>query len=224
VSVHIGSQITDVAPFGEAMARVADLIRELRTDDHRIDSVDAGGGLGITYQKPQPKEFSAEVAAYARALSAPLRGLNVRLLLEPGRSIVGPAGILLTSVVYRKENDGKRFLVVDAAMNDLIRPALYGAYHEIVAVSQSVDAAANSLVSDIVGPICETGDFFARDRELPVVNQGDLLAILDVGAYGMVLASNYNSRPRPAEILVSGKSAKVIRRREKLSDLLRAEL
>src|ERR1700722_19455344 len=139
VSVHIGSQITDVAPFGEAMARVSDLIRELRADGHRIDSVDAGGGLGITYQKPQAEEFSAEVAAYARALSAPLRGLDVRLLLEPGRSIVGPAGILLTSVVYRKENDGKRFLVVDAAMNDLIRPALYGAYHEIVAVSQGAN-------------------------------------------------------------------------------------
>jgi diaminopimelate decarboxylase len=223
VSVHIGSQITDVAPFGEAMARVADLIRELRSDGHRIDSVDAGGGLGITYQKPQAKEFSAEVAAYARALSVPLRGLDVRLLLEPGRSIVGPAGILLTSVVYRKENDGKRFLVVDAAMNDLIRPALYGAYHEIIAVRQSSDAETNSEVSDIVGPICETGDFFARDRELPVVNESDLLAILDVGAYGMVLASNYNSRPRPAEVLVSGKSAKVIRRREKLSDLLRTE-
>ena len=224
VSVHIGSQITDVAPFGEAMARVADLIRELRADGHRIDSVDAGGGLGITYQKPQAKEFSAEVAAYARALSAPLHGLGVRLLLEPGRSIVGPAGILLTSVVYRKENDGKRFLVVDAAMNDLIRPALYGAYHEIIPVNRRSDGETDSEVSDIVGPICETGDFFARDRELPVVNEGDLLAILDVGAYGMVLASNYNSRPRPAEILVSGKSAKVIRRREKLSDLLRAEL
>jgi diaminopimelate decarboxylase len=223
VSVHIGSQITDVAPFGEAMVRVAELIRELRADGHGIDSVDAGGGLGITYQKPQSKEFSADVEAYARALSAPLLGLNVRLLLEPGRSIIGPAGILLTSVVYRKENDGKRFLVVDAAMNDLIRPALYGAYHEIIPVSQNV-GAAKLEVTDIVGPICETGDFFARDRELPVVNEGDLLAILDAGAYGMVLASNYNTRPRPAEVLVSGKSAKVIRRREKLADLLRAEL
>jgi len=224
VSVHIGSQITDVAPFGEAMARVSDLIRELRADGHRIDSVDAGGGLGITYQKPQSKEFTTNVEAYARALAAPLRGLNVRLLLEPGRSIIGPAGVLLTTVVYRKQNDGKRFLVVDAAMNDLIRPALYGAYHEIIPVSQSVNAAAKSEVTDIVGPICETGDFFARDRELPVVNEGDLLAILDVGAYGMVQTSNYNTRPRPAEVLVSGKSAKVIRRREKISDLLRAEL
>ena len=224
VSVHIGSQITDVTPFGEAMVRVADLVRELRRDGHRIDYIDAGGGLGIAYEKPDAQEFSEDVAAYARALAAPLRGLRVRLLLEPGRSIVGPAGALLTSVVYRKSNDGKRFLVVDAAMNDLIRPALYGAYHEIVAVNESKDAAANFEVTDIVGPVCETGDFFARDRELAVIHEGELLAILDAGAYGMVLASNYNTRPRPAEVLVSGKSAKIIRQREKVSDLLRAEL
>ncbi len=224
VSAHIGSQITDVAPFGEAMARVADLMRELRDDGHRIDYIDAGGGLGIAYEKPNALDFPAGVAAYARALATPLRGLNVRLLLEPGRSIIGPAGVLLTSVIYRKENDGKRFLVVDAAMNDLIRPALYGAYHEIVPVVQSAGSVAKSEVTDIVGPVCETGDFFARDRELPVVDEGSLLAILDAGAYGMVLASNYNTRPRPAEVLVSGKSAKVIRRKEKVADLLRAEL
>jgi diaminopimelate decarboxylase len=224
VSVHIGSQITDVAPFGEAMTRVADLVRELRADGHRIDCIDAGGGLGIAYEKPNALDFPGYVASYARALAGPLRDLDVRLLLEPGRSIVGPAGVLLTSVVYRKENDGKRFLVVDAAMNDLIRPALYGAYHEIIPVVQKVDPAAGKEVTDIVGPVCETGDFFARDRELAAVSEGDLLAILDTGAYGMVLASNYNSRPRPAEILVTGKSARIIRRREKLSDLLRAEL
>jgi diaminopimelate decarboxylase len=224
VSVHIGSQITDVAPFGEAMARVADLVPELRGDGHRIDYIDAGGGLGIAYEEPRGLEFSADVAAYARALAAPLRGLNVMLLLEPGRSIIGPAGVLLTSVVYRKENDGKRFLVVDAAMNDLIRPALYGAYHEIIPVTQSAGAAVKTEVTDIVGPVCETGDFFARDRELPVVEEGSLVAILDAGAYGMVLASNYNTRPRPAEVLVAGKTAKIIRRREKVSDLLRPEL
>ena len=223
VSVHIGSQITDVAPFGEAMARVGDLARELRTDGHRIDYIDAGGGLGIAYEKTGVDDFSAEVTAYARALAAPLRGLDVTLLLEPGRSIVGPAGILLTSVIYRKANDGKRFLVVDAAMNDLIRPALYGAYHEIVAVTQNAESITKSEVTDIVGPVCETGDFFARDRELPLVDEGDLLAILDAGAYGMVLASNYNTRRRAAEVLVSGKSVKVIRRREKVSDLMRAE-
>src|SRR5579863_988121 len=224
VSVHIGSQIIDVAPFGEAMARVADLVRELRADGHRIDCIDAGGGLGIAYEKPNPQEFSTYVAAYAQVLAKPLRNLDVRLLLEPGRSIIGPAGVLLTSVVYRKQNDGKRFLVVDAAMNDLIRPALYGAYHEIIPVTQSVNPAAKSEVTDIVGPVCETGDFFARDRAVPAVNEGDLLAILDAGAYGMVLASNYNTRPRPAEVLVNGKSGKIIRRRERVSDLLRAEL
>ena len=127
-------------------------------------------------------------------------------------------------MVYRKQNDGKRFLVVDAAMNDLIRPALYGAYHEIVPVTVTESSAAKLEITDIVGPVCETGDFFARDRELPVVDEGSLLAILDAGAYGMVLASNYNTRPRPAEVLVSGKSAKIIRRRERVSDLLRAEL
>ncbi|HEY4762449.1 MAG TPA: diaminopimelate decarboxylase [Candidatus Sulfotelmatobacter sp.] len=224
VSVHIGSQITAVAPFGEAMGRVADLVRELRRDGHRIDYIDAGGGLGIAYERSNADNFSADVAAYARALATPLRGLNIRLLLEPGRAIIGPAGVLLTSVIYRKTNDGKRFLVVDAAMNDLIRPALYGAYHEIVPVTQSAGSSGESEVTDIVGPICETGDFFARDRELPVVDEGDLLAILDAGAYGMVLGSNYNTRPRAAEVLISGKSAKLIRRREKLSDLWRAEL
>jgi diaminopimelate decarboxylase len=222
VSVHIGSQITDVAPFGEAMARVAELVSELRGDGHRIDYVDAGGGLGISYDKPSAQEFPAQIEAYARALAAPLRRLDVRLLLEPGRSIVGPAGVLLTSVVYKKANDGKRFLVVDAAMNDLIRPALYNAYHAIVPVIQHDGAKIET--ADVVGPICETGDFFARDRELPAVNEGDLLAILDTGAYGMALASNYNTRPRATEVLVTGKSAKVIRRREKVSDLLRPEL
>jgi diaminopimelate decarboxylase len=229
VSVHIGSQITDVAPFGEAMERVADLVRELRRDGHRIDYIDAGGGLGIAYEKANGLEFPASVAAYARALATPLRGLDVRLLLEPGRSIVGPAGVLLTSVIYRKENDSRRFLVVDAAMNDLIRPALYGAYHEIVPVTMRQVSPKNAEVTkrevtDVVGPVCETGDFFARDRELPIVAEGDRLAILDAGAYGMVLASNYNTRPRPAEVLVNGKSARVIRRREKVADLLRSEL
>ncbi len=223
VSVHIGSQITDIAPFGEAMARVADLVGELRLDGHVIGYIDAGGGLGIAYEKPSAGGFSADAAAYARALAGPLRGLDVQLLLEPGRSIIGPAGTLLTSVIYRKQNDGRRFLVVDAAMNDLIRPALYSAYHEIIPVTRSANPEAKSEVTDIVGPVCETGDFFARDRDLPTVEEGALLAILDAGAYGMVLASNYNTRPRPAEVLVAGKSAKTIRRRERVSDLLRAE-
>ena len=206
------------------MARVAELVRELRGDGHSIDYVDAGGGLGISYDKSNAAEFPAQVDTYARSLAAPLRALDVRLILEPGRSIVGPAGILLTSVVYKKANGGKHFLVVDAAMNDLIRPALYGAHHEIAPVMQKAESAEKIEVADIVGPVCETGDFFARDRAMPAVEEGDLLAILDAGAYGMVLASNYNTRPRAAEVLVAGKSAKVIRRREKVSDLLRAEL
>ena len=174
-------------------------------------------------------DFTDYVASYAQAVTRPLRGLNVHLLLEPGRSIIGPAGILLTSVIYKKENDGKRFLVVDAAMNDLIRPALYSAYHDIVPVirpSESTTTGSRDRTEtvDVVGPVCESGDFFARDRELPSVEEGDLLAILDAGAYGMALASNYNTRPRPAEILVCGRSTKVIRRREKVRELYSAEL
>jgi diaminopimelate decarboxylase len=219
VSVHIGSQITDAAPFGEAMSRVAELVRQLRGDGHRIDFVDAGGGLGISYQDAKA-DFGRQVREYARILTAPLRGLGIRLLLEPGRSIIGPSGVLLTKVIYRKSNNGKRFLIVDSAMNDLIRPALYGAHHEILPVVLSHKAKETA---DIVGPVCETGDFFARDRELPGVEEGDLLAIMDAGAYGMALASNYNTRPRPAEVLVNGKSVKAIRRREKIADLLRGE-
>jgi diaminopimelate decarboxylase len=217
VSVHIGSQITDVEPFALAMERVAELVRELRSDGHAIKYVDAGGGLGIAYEQADGPEF----AHYAEALLGPLKRLKVHLLLEPGRSIVGPAGALVTRVLYRKTNHGKRFVIVDAAMNDLLRPSLYNAYHEIVPV-RAKEGAAGEMV-DVVGPVCETGDFFARDREMPEVKEGDFLAILDVGAYGMVLASNYNTRPRPAEILVDGKRAQVIRRRETVEDLMRAE-
>jgi diaminopimelate decarboxylase len=221
VSVHIGSQIAEVAPFSAAMERVAGLVRELRIDGRAVDYVDAGGGLGIPYQGGGQSDFAACARKYARAVLAPLRGLRVHLLLEPGRSIVGPAGTLLTRVLYKKTNGHKHFLVVDAAMNDLIRPSLYKAHHEIVPV-RAPAAAAHETV-DVVGPICETGDFFARDRQLPLAEEGDLLAVLDAGAYGMVLASNYNSRPRPAEVLVDGDSAKLIRRRETLTDLLGPE-
>lgn len=222
VSVHIGSQITDVQPFALAMERVADLVRGLQEDGHRIEYVDAGGGLGIAYEEQPQQGFAEQTADYAAALLRPLRGLKVHLLLEPGRSIVGPAGALLTRVLYRKTNGPKQFLVVDAAMNDLVRPSLYNAYHEIVPVRLDANSARHESV-DIVGPICETGDFFARGRDLPVTDEGDLLAILDAGAYGMVLASNYNTRPRPAEVLIDGKSVKLIRRRESTDDLLRPE-
>ncbi len=151
----------------------------------------------------------------------PLRGLQVHLLLEPGRAIVGPAGVLLTRVLYRKRNDGKQFVVVDAAMNDLIRPSLYNAYHEIVPAIMRANGKTETV--DIVGPVCESGDFFARGREIGHVEEGDLLAILDAGAYGMSLASNYNTRPRPAEVLVEGNRARLIRRRESIDDLLAAE-
>ena len=219
VSVHIGSQITDVGSFQEALERVAELVRLLRRQGHDIRYIDAGGGLGISYEGTQTS-FEKQISAYARAILRPLHGLKLHLLLEPGRSIVGPAGVLLTRVLYRKRNNDKRFLIVDAAMNDLLRPSLYGAYHEIVPVSR--DSRATEI-TDVVGPICETGDFFARDRSLPVVSEGDLLAILDVGAYGSVLGSNYNTRGRAAEVLVDGAKEKIIRRRENLQDQTRLE-
>jgi diaminopimelate decarboxylase len=156
-------------------------------------------------------------------LLKPLRGLKLHLLLEPGRSIVGPAGTLVTSVVYRKTNNSKKFLIVDAGMNDLLRPSLYNAFHEIVPVSLRGTDDGMRETLDVVGPVCETGDFFARDRELPIVDEGELLAILDAGAYGMALTSNYNTRPRPAEVLVAGKSAKLVRRRETVKEMLRSE-
>jgi diaminopimelate decarboxylase len=221
VSVHIGSQITDPAPFAAAMTRVSSFIRELQEVGHRIRYVDCGGGLGISYDGSGVSEFGARIKAYAAAIQKPLRTLGVHLLLEPGRSIVGPAGALVTKVLYRKQNNTKKFLIVDAAMNDLMRPSLYRAYHEIVPAIATNSEAHETV--DVVGPVCESGDFFAHDRQLPVTSEGDLLAILDTGAYGMALASNYNTRPRPAEVLVSGKSVKLIRQRERVSDLYRGE-
>ena len=192
------------------MERVAELTRALRADGHTIHYVDAGGGLGIDYQNGSLPHFAEHVSSYAAALLKPLKNLKVHLLLEPGRCIVAPAGALLTRLLYKKSNGKKKFLVVDAAMNDLLRPSLYHAYHEIAPVRLTAASSKEGWheTVDVVGPICETGDFFARDRELPVVREGDLLALLDTGAYGMVLASNYNTRPRPAEVLVDGKSAK----------------
>jgi diaminopimelate decarboxylase len=240
VSVHIGSQITELAPFAATMERVVVLVGQLREDGHQIEYVDAGGGLGIAYgvagggtggdpstssgqaARLPMADFGEYASRYAEALLGPLRGLKIHLLLEPGRSIVGPAGALLTTVLYRKTNNSKKFLIVDAAMNDLLRPSLYNAFHEIVPVQVRAEKPARETV-DVVGPVCETGDFFAHDRELPVVEEGALLAVLDVGAYGVALASNYNTRPRPAEVLVDGKSAKVVRRRETVADLTRAE-
>jgi diaminopimelate decarboxylase len=222
VSVHIGSQILTVDPFMAAMQRVADLVRQLQRDGREIRYVDAGGGLGISYSPESEFEFGTRAQQYAKALLVGLAGLKVHILLEPGRTIVGPAGALLTRVLYVKQNGSKRFIVTDAAMNDLLRPALYKAHHEIVPAERKSNRGAG--VFDVVGPVCETGDFFARDRELPEVLEGELLAILDAGAYGMALSSNYNTRPRPAEVLVKGRSAKVIRKRETISDLLKLEM
>ncbi len=221
VSVHIGSQIDDIDAFGEALQRVAALVRSLRAEGHDIRYVDAGGGLAIPYGKDVDEGFVAETQRYATAIMQPLRSQQVHLLLEPGRAIIGPAGVLLTRVLYRKRNDGKQFVIVDAAMNDLIRPSLYNAYHEIVPVVRR--AKEKTETADIVGPVCESGDFFARGREITHVDESDLLAILDVGAYGMSLASNYNTRPRAAEVLVDGKRAKLIRKRETIDDLLASE-
>jgi len=221
VSVHIGSQITSPEPFGAAMKLVAELVQTLRKDGHNIEYVDAGGGLGICYEGGDA-HFDEHVRRYGEAVIEPLKDLGVHLLLEPGRAIIGPAGALITSIQYKKSNNSKRFLVVDAAMNDLIRPSLYGAFHEIAPVRAYPGATEAKF--DVVGPICETGDFLARDRQLPEATEGDLLAVFDTGAYGMALSSNYNTRPRAAEVLVDGKAVKLIRRRESLADMVRMEI
>jgi len=222
ISVHIGSQITEVSPFQKSMERVLKLAAELMSDGLNIGYIDAGGGLGISYDGGPANHFAKSVREYSKALLGPLSKSPFHLLLEPGRSIIAPAGALLTRVTYVKENSGKRFLVTDAGMNDLIRPSLYGAYHEIVPVKLSPKPKPSKF--DIVGPICETGDFFARDRQFPDVAQGELIAILDAGAYGMSISSNYNTRPRAAEVMVEGKKARVVRRRETVKDLLAAEV
>jgi diaminopimelate decarboxylase len=227
VSVHIGSQIRSAAPFGAALERVRALVEELATDGIRIRSVDAGGGLGIDYAAPLGDEaFDAEkeVAAYAAALIGGLKGLRVQLLLEPGRFLVAQAGALVARVLYRKRNGAKEFLITDAGMNDMIRPSLYGAHHEIVPVERTADGDGSSVPMDVVGPVCETGDFFARDRSMPDVKPGELVALLDAGAYGMSIASNYNSRGRAAEVLVDGKRARLVRRRETVEDQLQCEV
>ena len=226
VSVHIGSQIRDAAPFGAAAARVVSLVQELRTDGEQgLRSIDLGGGLGIAYDGRPEWDPRESVEAYAAEVRSALAGLGSRrweLLLEPGRFLVAQAGALLTRVLYTKQNGSKRFVITDAGMNDLIRPSLYGAYHAIEPIAAPAKKAPVETV-DVVGPVCESGDFFARDRELAPVKAGDLLAILDAGAYGMSLASNYNTRPRAAEVLVEGKRARLIRRRETTADLLRPE-
>jgi diaminopimelate decarboxylase len=220
VSVHIGSQIQSAAPFGAAVERVWKLVGQLRSAGIELKAIDAGGGLGIDYHGGE-FDAAAKVQEYAAAVEKALKGFGGRLLLEPGRFLVGQAGALVTRVLQVKKNGRKTFVIVDAAMNDLIRPALYQAHHEIVPVKKR---AGRARVVDVVGPVCETGDFFARDRKLGPVEPGDLVALLDAGAYGMAQASNYNSRFRAAEVLVEGGKARLIRRREMMVDLLATEL
>jgi diaminopimelate decarboxylase len=241
VQMHIGSQITQAEPFASAIEKVAPIVRELKSKyDIRFFSI--GGGMGIIYRRAlergsgkwwhehegEPSAFS--VRDYANAIMPLLRELGIRVLLEPGRFLVGNAGVLLTRVRYIKQTAEKKFAIVDAGMNDLIRPALYHSYHEIVPVKQP---RANNSTSkskdriekiDIVGPVCESGDFFALDREMPEVHEGDLLAIMSAGAYGFVMASNYNSRPLPAEALVHGDKFSLIRKRQTWADLVRDEV
>ncbi|MGD0292571.1 MAG: diaminopimelate decarboxylase [Terracidiphilus sp.] len=220
VSVHIGSQILSAAPFGDAMKRVNKLLRELEHEGIAIKTVDAGGGLGVNYHSGK-FDAAAKVQEYAEAVNSALGAFQGRLLIEPGRFIVAQAGALITRVLEVKRNGKKTFVITDAAMNDLIRPTLYQAYHQIVPVRPR---AGKPRIVDVVGPICETGDFFARDRQLAPVEPGDLLAILDAGAYGMAESSNYNTRPRPAEVLVEGDKARLIRRRETMADLFSPEI
>ena len=215
VDCHIGSQITELAPFIEALDLILGLVDALEAKGINISHIDVGGGIGITYADETPPEFTA----YAKAILAKLTNRNVKLILEPGRALVGNAGVLLTKVEYLKMGEAKNFAIVDAAMNDLMRPALYDAYHDIVALKPR---AGDSHTYEIVGPVCETGDFLGHDRKLNL-QEGDLLAIKSAGAYGMSMASNYNTRGRAAEIMVDGDKAYVIRQREKIADLFALE-
>jgi diaminopimelate decarboxylase len=216
VSCHIGSQLTKISPFVDALKRLKRLVLLLRKEGIRIRYLDLGGGLGITYREEVPPHPSE----YARAIIKTAKDLDVTFIFEPGRVIVGNAGILLTKVLYTKSNDDKRFIVVDAGMNDLIRPSLYSSYHGIQPV---VKHPRETAAADVVGPICETGDYLARGRELPLFERGELMAVMSAGAYGFTMSSNYNSRPRAAEVLVDGKQTWVIRKRETYRDLVRGE-
>ena len=218
VHKHIGSQLTEVTPFVEALKKILKLVEALRGQGVNIRYLNIGGGLGITYSDetpPLPQDL-------ADAISPMVRDLNVTLIMEPGRVIVGNAGILVTKVLYMKEGEAKKFVIVDAGMNDLIRPSLYGAYHEIRPLSEAVLHRGKHQV-DVVGPVCESGDFLAKDRSLPDVRPGEVLAVMSAGAYGFVMSSNYNSRPRVPEALVKDGEIHVIRARESYDDLVKGE-
>ncbi len=218
VAAHIGSQITDVSPFTDALDRLLRLVEDLEEQHIPIEHVDIGGGLGIRYRDEQVPGVAAYVAALIKGMRA--RGFDLPLLIEPGRAIVGDAGVIVTAVEYVKSNGRKNFAVVDTGMNDFLRPALYNAWHDIVQVN--VDHSVQTQRYDIVGPVCETGDVLGKDRDLSVV-EGDLLAIRNTGAYGWVLSSNYNSRPRPPEVMVDGDQFYLVRHRETIDELCAAE-
>ncbi|OIN14274.1 diaminopimelate decarboxylase [Oceanisphaera psychrotolerans] len=216
VDCHIGSQLTELSPFLEAVDKLLALIDELAEDGIHIHHLDVGGGLGVRYDQESPPEPSR----YAEQLKARLQDRNLTLVFEPGRAIAANAGVLLTRVEHLKPGEAKNFAIVDAAMNDLIRPALYSAWQAIIPLDKTLERPA--AVYDVVGPVCETGDFIGKDREL-AITEGDLLAVRSAGAYGFVMASNYNSRPRAAEVMVDGDQAVVVREREQLADLWRGE-
>ncbi len=218
VHKHIGSQLTEVTPFVEALKKILGLVQQVKAHGTDIRYINIGGGLGITYsdeKPPKPQDLAAAIAPL-------VQHLNCTLIMEPGRNIVGNAGSLITRILYTKQGEAKRFLIVDAAMNDLIRPSLYGAYHEIRPLQQRFVQAATHMV-DVVGPVCESGDFLAKDRVLPEVPPGEFLAVMSAGAYGFVMSSNYNSRPRAPEVLVRGGEAHLIRARESYEDLIKGE-
>jgi diaminopimelate decarboxylase len=234
VQMHIGSQIAEAKPFASAIGKVAPIVRELKSK-YAIKFLSIGGGMGIVYQRAlesgsgkwwhehSSDSFAFSVRDYAGAIVPPLRELDIRILVEPGRFLVGNGGVLLTRVRYIKKTGAKKFAIVDSGMNDLIRPALYQSYHEIVPVAEPSKTKSTEKI-DIVGPVCESGDFFALDREMPELHEGDLVAIMSAGAYGFVMASNYNSRPLPAEALVRGGGFALIRKRQTWKDLVRDEI
>ncbi len=218
VAVHIGSQLVSLDPFRAAFSRVAELVEELREAGHDIRRVDLGGGLGIDYDGTPPPT----PAAYAKVVKETVGGLGCRVLLEPGRNLVGNAGVLVTRVIYTKEGADRDFVIVDAAMNDLIRPTLYEAHHGIRTVSKPAEGA-NLQSVDVVGPVCETGDTFTRARDLPPISAGDLIVFDSAGAYGAVMASTYNARPHVPEVMVRGDQFSIVRARQSIEDMLRAE-
>lgn len=216
VDCHIGSQITELSPFLDALDRILLLVDALEQQGITVQHIDVGGGIGICYSEETPPEF----AVYAAAMLAKLNGRNIKLVFEPGRALVGNAGVLLTKVEYLKHTEAKNFAIVDAAMNDLMRPALYDAYHEIQPVRPADLVKASNY--EIVGPVCESGDFLGHDRKL-ALKEGDLLAVMSAGAYGMSMASNYNTRPRAAEVMVDDERSYLIRKRESITDLFASE-